>query len=51
MEVFSSGVLKVLLQYPQRVLRLDVGGFNNVFTLNHYIRFSNLASYPYEAEN
>jgi len=23
MEVFTSGVLKVLLQYPQRVLRLD----------------------------
>jgi len=26
MEVFSSGVLKVLTHYPQRVLRLDDGG-------------------------
>jgi len=51
MEAFSSGVLKVLPQYPQRVLTLDGGGIQQC-TPNHYIRSSNLATlYPYEVEN
>jgi len=40
MEVLSSGVLKVLPQYPQRVLTLDGGGIQQC-TPNHYIRSSN----------
>jgi len=58
MEVFSSGVLKVLPRYPQGVLRLDIGGIQqgystiNVLTPNNYIRSSNLATlYPHEVEN
>jgi len=76
MEVFSSGILKVLPQYPQGywsqyviwshylwvisitlgaegiLFRLDIGVFNKVLPLNHYIRSSNLATlYPNEQEN
>jgi len=63
MEVFSSGVLKVLPQYPQRVLTLDNGGIQqgysyciqqyvNTQSLHSTIRSGNLATlYPYEVEN
>jgi len=32
MEIFSSGVLKVLPHYPQGVLRLDIGGFQQGYS-------------------
>jgi len=63
MEVFSSGVLKVLPQYPQRVLTLDNGGIQQGYCIQQYvnsntqslhstIRSGNLATlYPYEVEN
>jgi len=35
MEVFSSGVLKVLPQYPQQVLTLDDGGIQQEYSAMH----------------
>jgi len=56
MEVFSSGVLKVLPQCPRgieiRRWGYSTGVLNNVLTPNHYILSRNLGTlYQHEVEN